>query len=101
VDLPTTVGHGHCVQDGPFSDLQVQYYNKDWKPHCLSRGFLTGDLLNYFGTQRLQGGTIAAVLEEPDYYRFLLKLEDGPHSAIPITVRGDFSRFTAPNGMFL
>lgn len=43
---------------------------------------------------------MAAVLDEPDYYGFLLMLEDGPHSAIPITVRGDFSRFTAPNGMF-
>jgi hypothetical protein len=40
------------------------------------------------------------VMGETDYYKFLLKLEDGPHAAIPINVRGDFSRFTAPNGMF-
>ncbi|KAK8064599.1 tyrosinase [Apiospora phragmitis] len=46
---------------------------------------------------RLNGTAMAAVLGESDYYGFLLKLEDGPHAAIPITVRGDFSRFTAPN----
>ncbi|KAI1084257.1 putative tyrosinase [Whalleya microplaca] len=97
VDLPTTVGHGHCVQDGPFAGLQVQYYNKDWNPHCLSRGFLTGELRDHFGAQRLNSSAMATVLDEPDYYGFLLMLEDGPHSAIPITVRGDFSRFTAPN----
>lgn len=100
VNMATTVGHGHCVQDGPFAGLQVQYYNEDWYPHCLSRGFLTGELLDRFGAQRLNASTMAAVLDEPDYYRFLLKLEVGPHSAIPITVQGDFYRFTAPNGMF-
>ncbi|KAI8946359.1 putative tyrosinase [Xylaria longipes] len=97
VNLPTTVGQGHCVQDGPFAGLQVQYYNEDWNPHCLSRGFLAGELLDHFGAQRLNTSAMAAVLDEPYYYGFLLKLEDGPHSAIPIIVRGDFYRFTAPN----
>ncbi|XXG94400.1 hypothetical protein Hte_000655 [Hypoxylon texense] len=97
VDLPTTVGDGRCVQDGPFAGLQVQYYNEDWNPHCLSRGFLTGELQDHFGAQRLNSSAMAAVLDEPGYYGFVLKLEDGPHSAIPITVRGDFLRFTAPN----
>ncbi|KAI0405660.1 putative tyrosinase [Xylaria palmicola] len=97
VNLPSTVGHGHCVQDGPFAGLQVQYYNEDFNPHCLSRGFLTGELQDHFGAQRLNSSAMAAVLGQPDYYQFLLMLEDGPHSAIPIIVRGDFSRFTAPN----
>jgi tyrosinase len=100
MSLPTTVGNGQCVQEGPFAGLQVQYYNEDWNPHCLSRGFLTGELQDHFGAQRLNSSAMANVMDELDYYKFLLKLEDGPHSAIPINVRGDFSRFTAPNGMF-
>ncbi|KAH9909712.1 putative tyrosinase [Xylariomycetidae sp. FL2044] len=97
VNTPITVGDGHCVEEGPFAGLQVQYYNEDWNPHCLSRGFLTPDLQDHFGAQRLNSSAMAAVLDESDYYHFLLSLEDGPHSAIPIIVHGDFSRFTAPN----
>jgi tyrosinase len=97
VNSPTTVGNGHCVQDGPFAGLQLQYYDKDWNPHCLSRSFLTGEYQDHFGAQRLNSSAMAAVLNEPNYYKFLLRLEDGPHSAIPILVRGDFLRFTAPN----
>ncbi|KAI2618482.1 putative tyrosinase [Hypoxylon sp. NC1633] len=97
MDLPTTVGDGRCVQEGPFAGLQVQYYDEDWNPHCLSRGFLTGEVQDHFGAQRLNSSAIAAVLDEPDYYKFVLRLEDGPHLAIPIIVRGDFLRFTAPN----
>ncbi|KAI0521558.1 putative tyrosinase [Xylaria bambusicola] len=97
INNATTVGHGHCVEDGPFAGLQVQYYNLDWYPHCLSRGFLAGDFLDEFGAQRLNRTAIAAVLDEPDYYQFVLKLEDGPHASVPIIVRGDFYRFTAPN----
>ncbi|KAJ8113017.1 hypothetical protein ONZ43_g5256 [Nemania bipapillata] len=96
-NLPAPVGDGYCVQDGPFAGLQVQYYDGDWNPHCLSRGFLAGEYLDHFGAQRLNSSAMAAVLDEPDYYRFLLMLEDSSHSAIPILVRGDFSRFTAPN----
>ncbi|KAI0197510.1 putative tyrosinase [Astrocystis sublimbata] len=97
-DHPAPVGGGYCVQDGPFAGLQVQYYNEDWRPHCLSRGFLAAEsYLEHFGAHRLNSSAIASVLDIPDYFRFLLMLEDGPHSAIPIIVRGDFSRFTAPN----
>jgi tyrosinase len=101
VDSTVTVGHGRCVQDGPFAHLQLQYYNNDWRPHCLSRGFIPAELQEHFGAQRLNSSAMAAVMDEPDYYKFLMKLEEGPHSAIPITVRGDFSRFTAPNGKCL
>jgi hypothetical protein len=100
LDLPTTIGHGRCVSDGPFSHLEVQYYSNNLRPHCLSRGFLTGKLQDRFGAQRLNDTAIAAVLNESDYFDFLIKLEEGPHLAIPINVRGDFSRSTAPNGMF-
>ncbi|KAI0436029.1 putative tyrosinase [Xylaria telfairii] len=97
VKQPITVGHGHCVEDGLFAGLQVQYYDMDWYPHCLSRGFLTGDFLDVFGAHRLNSSAITSILEETDYYQFVLKLEDGPHASIPIIVRGDFYRFTAPN----
>lgn len=95
-----TIGDGYCVEDGPFAGLEVQYYNEDWNPHCLSRGLLTGAFLDHFGAQRVNSSAVAAVLDAPDYYSFLLMLEDGPHSSIPTIVRGDFLRFTAPNGTF-
>jgi len=99
--LPVTVGHGHCIEDGPFADLQVQYYSEDWNPHCLSRGFLAAELRDRFVADRLNKSVMEDIMNEPRYFDFLLRLEDGPHSAIPITVRGDFSRFTAPNGMLI
>ncbi|KAI1146253.1 putative tyrosinase [Nemania diffusa] len=97
-DHPAPVGDGYCVQNGPFAGLQVQYYNEDSRPHCLSRGFLVAEeYLEHFGAHRLNSSAIAGALDIPDYFRFLSMLEDGPHSAIPILVRGDFSSFTAPN----
>lgn len=33
-----------------------------------------------------------------DYEAFNLELEDGPHVAIPRSIRGDFSLLTAPSG---
>ena len=37
-------------------------------------------------------------MRENDYYRFLIRLEAGPHLSIPKFVMGDFSLFTSPNG---
>ena len=39
------------------------------------------------------------VLGQPTYSSFLSELEHGPHVAIPIFIRGDFFKFTGPNGM--
>ncbi|SLM40374.1 Uncharacterised domain, di-copper centre [Lasallia pustulata] len=86
---------GHCVVDGPFARLEVPYIDKRPKPHCLSRGFESGGQLAKHGSwfrpeamEKLQRGN--------DYNAFNLGLEDGPHIAIPRSIRGDFSMFTAP-----
>lgn len=89
---------GHCVVDGPFARLEVPYIDKRPKPHCLSRGFESGGQLAKHGSwfrpeamEKLQRGN--------DYNAFNLGLEDGPHIAIPRSIRGDFSMFTAPYGV--
>jgi tyrosinase len=93
-----SVGHGHCVTDGPFANLTVRYFSAEEKPHCLSRGFLHGELLNERFGARVRPDALEAILDEPDYSVFNLKLEEGPHDAVPFGVRGDFSRETASNG---
>lgn len=91
-----TVGHGYCITDGPFAMLEAEYYDGEYYPHCLSRNFLQGDLLaKYSG--RLQPTVVDELFEEPTYSSFFLAVEEGPHSSIPISVRGDFLKFTAPN----
>lgn len=96
-----SVGHGHCVTDGPFANLTVRYFSVEDKPHCLSRGFLKEELLIQRFGARVRPDRLEAILEEPDYGMFNLKLESGPHDAVPFGVRGDFSRETAPNGPYL
>ncbi len=46
----------------------------------------------------IRPAAVERVLNVSSYAAFLLKIEDGPHSAIPISVKGDLSKFTAPNG---
>ena len=92
-----TVGHGRCVIDGPFANLEVQYYNEDHQPHCLSRGFLNSTSMA-ISSSLIRPAAVEVVLNESNYSTFLLRFEDGPHSAIPVSVKGDFSKFTAPNG---
>lgn len=94
------VGHGRCVNDGPFANLEVRHYDGDYHPHCLSRGFLEDELLVRFGHSRTQPEAIEKAMNEADYFNFLSELEDGPHAAIAKCVRGDFSKVTAPNGMY-
>lgn len=71
------------------------YIDERLTPHCLSRGFESGEELAEHGTwfrpevmENLQRGN--------DYEAFNLGLEDGPHIAIPRSIQGDFSMFTAP-----
>lgn len=88
---------GYCVTAGPFANLSVKYIKEDLKPHCLSRGFLPGPELRKTGT-RYRPAKLDTILQSPDYDAFNLGLEEGPHNAIPNSIRGDFSMFTAPAG---
>lgn len=98
IDGDVVVGHGRCVTNGPFANLGLRHYDGNQYPHCLSRGFLRGELLDQFGKARTSPNAIEKVLNVTNYYSFLLGLENGAHAAIPICVRGDFSKVTAPNG---
>jgi len=92
-----SVAYGHCVTDGPFANLTVQYFGTEYGAHCLSRGFIHGDRLDRVFGSKVRPEALEAVLLEPDYESFNLKLEEGPHNAIPRAIRGDFFRVTAPN----
>ncbi|TVY16268.1 Tyrosinase ustQ [Lachnellula arida] len=94
-----SVGKGHCVTDGPFANLTVQYFSVKREPHCLSRGFLHGEILDHRFGDRVRPQLIESLLEEPDYDAFNSRLEAGPHDAVPRGVNGDFSRATAPNAL--
>lgn len=91
--------HGHCITDGTFANIEIPYIDDEYHPHCLSRGFLHGESLRELG-QWFRPSAIDGLMERDDYEEFLLGLEDGPHIAIPRSIRGDFSMLTAPSGEY-
>ena len=91
------VSHGNCVTDGPFANFQVPWVNRKVRPHCLSRGFLEGENLTHYG-EWFQPSAVNSLMEKENYEEFFLGVEDGPHIAVPRSVRGDFAVLTAPSG---
>ncbi|KAJ9223621.1 hypothetical protein DTO169C6_3973 [Paecilomyces variotii] len=92
-----SVANGRCVLDGPFAGAQAAYYEGNYHPHCLSRGFLADEVIRRVGRLTVQPAILNRVFEERDYYDFLLKVEQASHLTIPYIVQGDFSKVTAPN----
>ncbi|TVY36278.1 Tyrosinase [Lachnellula subtilissima] len=92
-----TVNTASCVTDGPFANLQVQYYADEAKPHCLSRGFQAPDDMEKYYSARVSDDAIANIMAMPEYNAFNLGMENGPHLAMPHGVLGDFFSDTAPN----
>jgi tyrosinase len=88
---------GYCVTDGPFQNFEIPYLDEEYYPHCLSRGFATGEELAT-QAEMLRPERIERLMGMSDYNSFNLGLEDGPHVAIPRSIRGDFSMLTAPSG---
>lgn len=91
------MGLGHCVTDGPFANLQALYFGNQNKTHCLSRGFtdLESAKNRIF---YLTADALEATLMEPYYTGFYSRLENGAHNSIPMIIRGDFYKVTAPYG---
>ena len=89
--------HGHCVTDGPFAGFKVPFVEKIPYPHCLSRGFATGDNLTQF-TIAISPTALDELLRTPYYANFNQGVENGPHLSIPHSIRGDFATVTAPAG---
>ena len=99
VSIEESTMQGHCVDTGPFANLEVLYLGAKSDRHCLSRGFESEETLAEEG-RKLRPQALDDLLEMTVYNTFNLGLENGPHSAIPYSVRGDFSLFTAPYGWF-
>lgn len=99
--LEESVPLGCCVTDGPFSNITVQYYGTEQQTHCLSRKLIDKDHFDHIFGSHVNSDALQKITNEPDYASFNTKLEDGPHNAIPRTIRGDFYRVTAPNGKSL
>ena len=94
-----TVGGGRCVIDGPFAGLEALRYDADFLPHCLSRGFLHGELLRRLCGDDIHPAKVRDVLAMGDFESFMHHLEEGPHIAISTGIRGDWLKFTVPYGM--
>ncbi|KAH8714043.1 hypothetical protein GQ44DRAFT_625199 [Phaeosphaeriaceae sp. PMI808] len=95
-DSDKTIVGGHCVMSGPFERFSIPYLDEKYYPHCLSRGFLDGEALRK-ECMALSPDTIERLMAISDYSSFNLGLENGPHLAIPHSIRGDFSLLTAPS----
>ena len=89
---------GYCVDNGPFAMLGVPYFDTRIERHCLLRGFENGTALEDI-SQNLRPQVLENLMMVSDFEAFNLGLEHGPHDAIPHSIRGDFSLFTAPFGM--
>lgn len=90
-----TVGEGACVADGPFSNLEARYYDDQEQPHCLSRGWQSGEALKELANL-IDPAALEGLLEEPDFSNFASELENRAHTFISRSVRGDFSKYTGP-----
>jgi tyrosinase len=93
-----TVGNGRCVTSGPFVDLKALYYDDQYQPHCLSRGFAKGTELAEL-TRLIQPESIDEVMQEKEFAHFAHKLESRAHKFISHSIRGDFSKYTGPYGI--
>lgn len=92
-----SVAYGHCVTDGPFARLKVLYYGLESELHCLSRGFDDTESTRQDTAKKLKPEALEDVLNAPEYAAFSGRLESDAHDAVPMTIRGDFYRVTAPN----
>ena len=93
-----SVAYGHCVTDGPFARFIVLYYGRESQPHCLSRGFDVTESTRQNTARKLRPEALENLLDTGSFTMFSDRLESDAHDAIPITIRGDFYRVTAPNG---
>ncbi|KAG8743435.1 hypothetical protein FRC10_012014, partial [Ceratobasidium sp. 414] len=87
----------HCVENGPYANLQLTVPNK----HCLPRQFNNGNPRRIV-IGRMQGAKYSAkvvkmILENEHYDDFLTDLEGIPHDAIHSAISGDMAVSFSPN----
>lgn len=91
-----SVGDGKCVTSGPFSDVEVMFYDGEVQRHCLSRGFASDEELLELG-QLVHPKAISNLMAEDNFEIFASDLERRAHKFLSHSVKGDLSRFTGPN----
>lgn len=96
--LPTTVGWGSCIQDGPFANYEVLWSNFVPRPHCLSRGFGRQPGEPFRHVEAFKPEAMAELLRQETFYGFTEALEGGAHDAVPNGIAGDFYTLESPNG---
>lgn len=98
LDAETSVGNGHCVIDGPFAGLTAMFYDNDYYPHCLSRGFKSGAEMKDLGNL-VRPGVVEDIMREGNFEAFAQRIEHNAHRFVSGSIRGEFSKFTGPYGM--
>ncbi|TGO13041.1 hypothetical protein BTUL_0078g00500 [Botrytis tulipae] len=91
-----SVGRGHCVTDGPFTELRPLYYDRDIQQHCLSRAFRTGETLE-LAMSKISPAAVEAVLARQDYQNFTFWLEKDTHKSMPYVIQGEWMRTSVTN----
>lgn len=95
---PEGVSKGHCVRNGSFAGWTPAWYQGEYRPHCLSRGFLDVATAEKVSARTVKPEILeAVVVDETDFFNFTLHVEDVSHLTVPFLVHGDFRRITAPN----
>lgn len=90
------------MRNGSFAGWTPAWYQGEYRPHCLSRGFL-----DVATAEKVSGRTVkpeileAVVVDETNFFNFTVHVEDVSHLTVPLLVHGDFRRITAPNGELL
>ena len=95
-----SVAYGYCVTDGPFAHLKALIFGGEANTHCLSRGFMTDEADRTQKVLQIRPDSLERRLDTLDYESFNLALEYGPHNSIPLLIRGDFFKVSAPNGTY-
>lgn len=85
---PESVGHGHCVAEGPFADLRPLYFDRDRQEHCLSRGMRSGETLD-FAMSKISPRAVEGTLQRQAYHNFTFWLEKDTHKVMPYVMRGE------------
>ncbi|KFA68304.1 hypothetical protein S40285_07211 [Stachybotrys chlorohalonatus IBT 40285] len=93
----------YCVQDGPFANIELRYWNNETRPHCLQRQFMAA--IPEAGLQEMLGfaydaNVIAGIFTHSTYLDFKGPLEGSPHGAVHAGIsggNGDMGPMTSPN----
>ncbi|KAF7861798.1 hypothetical protein EAF04_007681 [Stromatinia cepivora] len=95
LDVEVSVGEGHCVTDGPFAGITAMFYDNEYHPHCLSRGFRSGTKMKELG-KLVQPEVVKNIMSEDNFETFAHRMEHNAHRFVSQSIRGEFSKFTGP-----